>query len=370
MMDHLTEWVELPSDVREELRRCAWLVLLAETNLGRPICRRVHCSDASGDGYCLTDSYWHTGDLLDVCRYHERWRFHLDDAEGDMSAEQLATSPSSSPGASSLELWLAAQERGAKNPGRSAKPGWRPDRGVEISAEMAGIQRVPAALLEPSRWRTVVAGAWQRDETIHVLEARTSLIGLFRASRGAAGHGQVHLSLGDNLSSIMAFEKGRAKDPALRRICQRAGAICIAAEMSWRHRHVASEDCVADFGSRLKQRRGLARGVVFTRSAAAALDHARLRAVGSDWKPLDASPKRVFRKSNDCDEPSAASSASPKFEPVFVNIENPLRFAQPVPEIRPAPRPPKVREKVCTSTPAPNIQSGNNFYSWWWSCFS
>ena len=35
VVNHLTDWVELPGGVREELRRCAWL-LLCECDLSRP----------------------------------------------------------------------------------------------------------------------------------------------------------------------------------------------------------------------------------------------------------------------------------------------------------------------------------------------
>ena len=229
------------------------------------------------------DSIFHTGDLLEICRYHERWRFHRDDEDGDMTADQLSTSPSDTPGSASLDRWLSSSY-GTGAPSRQSRQGWRPDKVLEVSADMGGIEEVPRDLLAPDRWHTLVAGTWLRQETIHVLERRTSLLGLVRASWGPAGPGKVHVTLGDNLSSILAFEKGRCGGPALRRLVQRAGAICMAAEMGWRHRHVKREDCVADHGSRLKRSRHLAAGVVLTRAAAPAIAPPRSRAVGLGWK--------------------------------------------------------------------------------------
>jgi len=59
------------------------------------------------------DSIFHTGDLLDLCRYHEKWRFYRGEEEGDMNAEQLSTTSASAPSPLSIGGWtLSALSRG------------------------------------------------------------------------------------------------------------------------------------------------------------------------------------------------------------------------------------------------------------------
>ena len=68
------------------------------------------------------------------------------------------------------------------------------------------------------------AGLWScevgfRDrESIHLLEALTTVLGLKRVSRNPRCHGCRVLSIGDNLSAITSFEKERARDWALRQL--------------------------------------------------------------------------------------------------------------------------------------------------------
>eukprot|EP00959_Pyramimonas_sp_CCMP1952_P315204 6597576-Pyramimonas_sp.AAC.1 len=61
-------------------------------------------------------------------------------------------------------------------------------------------------------------------------EARIALVGLHHAVRDPASHGGVVLSLGDNLSEVLATERGRAHDPALNSVCRRAAAVELGAE--------------------------------------------------------------------------------------------------------------------------------------------
>ena len=96
-----------------------------------------------------------------------------------------------------------------------------------------GIPPLPDELLAKGRWAMVIKGSWKHEGVIHEKEGRVLLMGLVRASRCSSFHGRRILSIGDNLSSICSFEKGRSASFALRRPCQRAGAVSIGCELDF-----------------------------------------------------------------------------------------------------------------------------------------
>jgi len=71
-----------------------------------------------------------------------------------------------------------------------------------------------------------------------------------RAARTAANLGKRHLGLGDNLTSLLAFDKGRSSSQ-LNTLCKRSAAYQLGGAMQWVWRHVESERNVTDRGSRL-----------------------------------------------------------------------------------------------------------------------
>ena len=64
------------------------------------------------------------------------------------------------------------------------------------------------------------------------------LMGLRRAVAGTSGHGHRVLSLTDNMSSPLAFDRGRSGNDDLLCLCRRAAALCIGADVSWVLRHL------------------------------------------------------------------------------------------------------------------------------------
>ena len=66
-------------------------------------------------------------------------------------------------------------------------------------------------------------------------------MGLRRFTRAVHAHGHRLLSIGDNLSSILGFEKGEARDYALRRLTRSSAARQIACEVRHFHRYSESE---------------------------------------------------------------------------------------------------------------------------------
>ena len=81
-------------------------------------------------------------------------------------------------------------------------------------------------------------------------EGRAALMGLRRAVAGTAGHGHRFLSLADNMSSLLAFDRGRSCSYDLLCLCRRAAALCIGADVSWVLRHLETWRNPSDEGSR------------------------------------------------------------------------------------------------------------------------
>ena len=96
--------------------------------------------------------------------------------------------------------------------------------------------------------------------SIHALEARATVFGLKKASVETIARGRILFSVGDNLSSILAYEKGRARCEDLLAQCRTAAAYLIGAQIRWHHRYIESERNVTDFDSRAAGRGEILRG--------------------------------------------------------------------------------------------------------------
>ena len=69
----------------------------------------------------------------------------------------------------------------------------------------------PFSMERPARWHTVNEGNFKLKEAIHMKEGRATLMGLRRAVAGTAGHGHRFLSFTDNMSGLLAFDRGRSR---------------------------------------------------------------------------------------------------------------------------------------------------------------
>ena len=123
-------------------------------------------------------------------------------------------------------------------------------KATEIEECVGATRRLPTAWRDPSRWHTVIEGNFKFREAIHMKEGRATIMGLRRAVAGTAGHGHRFLSLTDNMSSLLAFERGRSRsyDPLC--LCRRAAALCIGAVVSCVLRHLETWRNPSDDGSR------------------------------------------------------------------------------------------------------------------------
>ncbi|CAK0791446.1 unnamed protein product [Prorocentrum cordatum] len=278
--------VRLTPAIKNEMRLVQGLLFLSEYDLGADFSHEVYCSDSSSFGYALLSTTATSSELRDLTRYRERWRFKLVDtlpevgllrpewveyaggrlapggswefpegAYADVAvrgSRPCAIGPQTQFGRS---LEAASQERPFSRPRvgrRSREPRPRPrQEEVEVPSAVPPIDRCWDDL---RRWRHLRVGRWRwTEEHINVKEGRVSLFGLRRATRSRHNHGKRVASIGDNLVSICAFEKGRAKSWALNALARRAASYQIAARIRWHSRHVESKRNVADAGSRLHE---------------------------------------------------------------------------------------------------------------------
>lgn len=83
---------------------------------------------------------------------------------------------------------------------------------------------------------------------------------LRRAAGGMPVDGRRVFSLGDNLSCLLAYERGRAWCYRLRMLCAQAAAYQVGAELIWSVRCMESERNAADYSSRAGNRGELRSG--------------------------------------------------------------------------------------------------------------
>ncbi|CAK0816768.1 unnamed protein product, partial [Prorocentrum cordatum] len=242
-----------------ELNLVKALIPLAGVDLGAPSHPWAYCSDASLWGYAVATSRFDPDELMDIGACRERWRFlavdrYADDPGGPPGFE-VAVQAGFAAGAADDSL-IAGM--GQPPPGRGAPRRRRPARiEVEAAAAAAGGSAVPAlpdSALAAHRWQLVVRGAFLFPAPIHVLEGRTTLLGLRRATRSVAAHGCRVLSIGDNLSSMMAFEKGRCANPVLRQLACQSAARQLATGIQRYHRYSESKRNPTDHDSRAAAR--------------------------------------------------------------------------------------------------------------------
>ena len=242
---HLDDEYWLFPSVVKELVQCRSLVFLAEAHMGAPWSSVIFCSDSSGDGYCLMESVASASEVVTAGRYRERWRFK---EEEDLS-DATDRIPGLDVGFSSLLSHTPPHRvMPAAHQPRVTPLDGRPRRSILRPTDL--VPPLSDALCDPQRWHLVVQGGWQFPGTIHCKEGRVCLSGLERISRLPAAHGHRLLSLCDNLSAVLAFNKGRSRDPALRSLCRRAAATIIGCELQWFLRYIETLRNPTDEGSR------------------------------------------------------------------------------------------------------------------------
>ncbi|CAK0810777.1 unnamed protein product, partial [Prorocentrum cordatum] len=111
-------------------------------------------------------------------------------------------------------------------------------------------REVPKENLVGPTWTKVVRSFWKDEEPIFCLEARAGLLAVRHKLRAVSSFGKTHLHLGDSMTAILAFEKGRAKHRGLLGACRRLLALSVASNTRHHFRWVPSELNPSDPDSR------------------------------------------------------------------------------------------------------------------------
>ena len=182
-------------------------------------------------------------ELLAAGRWMERWRFAEEDEAPGHGAGALGPGP-----VAEFDCLVEASElddtelSGSRVPAGDRPRGRPARRACGTSKVATGVApSLPDDAARPRRRSRVLVGAWNKREAIHMEECRVALAGLRHAVAVPWSRGCRVLSVGDNLSEILATEKGRADDHRLNALCRRSAAHQLGAEVRRDRRHVESE---------------------------------------------------------------------------------------------------------------------------------
>lgn len=262
--------VKLWPAVRAEIMQASALIWFSRAELGGHFIRAVDMGDSSNTGYAMTSRHVEPHLIHDAMSIRERWRFvplpedfkqaviffnNEDDSEtGDAREKHTSAFVRSGVGmdteygrflqqALREGSWLRTSPILSQFRARKSK--WED---VEVPQL---VKPISSDILVEGSFRTLWMKKWRnQDESINLKEARVCLSSLKRAGRVASQVGARKLTLCDNLSAVLAFEKGRSSSMAINRVCKTAAAIQAATQIRWRVRHVETKRNQADGPSR------------------------------------------------------------------------------------------------------------------------
>lgn len=263
--------VPLPSAVKVELRAAMGLLFLAEARLCVPEAKFAYCGDATLNGFALQVRKVEPIEVKPLRSWKEKWRFVPVEEEGE-AAPPTEAGPSGTDHGwraaplvldTSFSRWMAqtcslrdlGEESIESSDVLEAGSFMRDGRRYSDYEVIGLVPRLPSAFLSASQWQTIVKRRWEKRENIHMKEGRVCLMGLRRHARSSANHGTRLLSLTDNLSSGLAFEKSRAKRLDLLSLVRRAAAVRIGCGILWSIRYVESERNPSDHDSSAFEKR-------------------------------------------------------------------------------------------------------------------
>ena len=255
----------LDKQSRRELQVCRGLIFLSELHLGAEPSPLAFSSDSSMFGYSLSVTEVTPQEVVSITRYRERWRFLQLEPDAPDGEPVRGWSADWGPPSGAFMAWAMATKL-ARVPDADRRPtATTATRRRYTEVEQHGrVPPLPDAITDEERWRPVVWGSWEWKEVIHLLEARSMLMGLRRTCRCTWLHGLRQASIGDNLPAILAFDKGRSSDRAMLALTRRSCALQLATEILWRLRHVESQRNPDDRGSRMADRGLLRPGETLT----------------------------------------------------------------------------------------------------------
>ena len=233
--------VPISADLAGELRVVKGLLCLTETTFFKIPCPIVLCSDASQKGYALHATRATEHEVRKLAKTPERARFIYHD-EHEPPDDFAFRGQVAGPRRDEDDLPLPPASSIRRQPR------------VRRMAVEHSIAPVDDEMVVPERWVRLLYGAWKSGGTIHSFEARGMLHGLRQVASLGLAHGRLLMSLGDNMSAILAMEKGRATAYDLLAQTRRAAAYIFAAEIDWRCRWVDTVRNISDWDSRAANR--------------------------------------------------------------------------------------------------------------------
>ena len=238
--DHWFHRAPVWTSVKRELRQCLGVLFIVEHNMSAKTCEEVHLGDSSDLGYSLMVTHASHHEVREAMKDREKWRFIIS-MEPTPHAAQVSREANGGD-QDGLDWWaLDHNGQGSHYAGCSARPSvgastqygrelagkscWRPQRysfapkfllSEPTMIAVPPIPEISQCWSQKHRWQLITAKAWDDPSThINEKEAHVCLMGLRRLTRSTKNLGTTALSLTDNLSAALAFEKGRSSSSRL-----------------------------------------------------------------------------------------------------------------------------------------------------------
>ena len=219
--------VETPlwKSVRRELQIWDGICPLIVQNLQTPWSEKILSVDASewGLGVCEADTS--STSNRELGSFSERWRFR--DSKSSLARNFTFMEDEKIRGAIDLD-------------------------GAFEEEEVEGVDHFSSVGYNIVDRPWTVVGRYQRrkQESMPVLEARSTLHAVKHILRSSGRHRQRHVVLTDSMTAALAFSKGRAKTQLLRNVVQRVSALCLSTGSTVFLRWIPSEWNPSDSPSR------------------------------------------------------------------------------------------------------------------------
>lgn len=219
--------------VRRELAVWYGISPLLWKDLRAPWSDTVHATDASEWGCGATVAKVPIEHVREAGKFSERWRF------GDPAMAKPRNTVVSDLVAQSVDEHYEAE---VFHPGGSDIGQWGNNSKPVFTPLPFEVVNRP--------WTVVCRYRWKRQESMPILEARSTLFAVKHIARFIANFGHRHLLFSDSMTAISGISKGRANARGLRRVTQQIAAICLSSRLAIHVRWLPSEWNPADSPSR------------------------------------------------------------------------------------------------------------------------
>ena len=219
--------------VRQELKNMRGILPLLQSSISDRICPYVYMFDASMAGYGVMRGKFEDSEIRGALQYRERWRFKY-------AAQRNETVTARASALKTADVF---------NDVATVKPLLTGEVKDVLEVDRS-FPEIPPHLLDPARYEFAWKHRFRNAEVIHMLEAR----GLWGVAKQLASYMQNYgaeaLVLSDNMSIVLAIDKGRCADFKLLVVLRKLCALCLVSGLRLRVRWIPSESNLADKPSR------------------------------------------------------------------------------------------------------------------------